>query len=107
MTQSVLYAMNTRTTVPTDDPSDNQFGHSLDGGVTFVYLQSTSGAGTTKVWVTYGDPRLVIDERVQMINDTGLGHRSMPDHVVVALLTKTGLSGKLPAQRKIPLWVAK
>jgi hypothetical protein len=102
-----LYAMNTRTRVSTDDPSNNDFGHTLDGGVTFVYLRSTAGAGTIKVWATYGDPQLVVGEYVDMINDTGLGHRSMPDHVVVAILSKDGLRGELPASRKIALWVAK
>jgi len=102
-----LYAMNTRERVSTESPSENKYGHSLDGGVTFVYLRSNAGAGAFKVWATYGDPQLVIGERVEMINDTGLGHRSMPDHVVVAIMMKTGIGGKLPAQRKIPLWVAK
>jgi hypothetical protein len=102
-----LYAMNTRTRVSTDDPSSNDFGHTLDGGVTFVYLRSTTGAGAFKVWATYGDPGLVIGQRVDMINDTGLGHRWMADHVVVAIMTKTGIGGKLPASRKIALWVAK
>jgi hypothetical protein len=102
-----LYAMNTRTRVSTEDPSANEFGHTLDG-CTFVYLRSTAGAGTAvKVWSTYGDPQLSIGERVNMINDTGLGHRSMPTHVVVAILSKDKLSGDLPAQRKIPYWVAK
>jgi hypothetical protein len=102
-----LYAMNTRTRVLTADPSDNEFGHSLDD-CTFVYLRSTSGnGGAVKVWSTYGDFELKIGERVHMINDTGMGHHSMPDHIVVALLTKTELTGKLPAQQKISYWVAK
>jgi hypothetical protein len=42
-----------------------------------------------------------------MINDTGRGHRNMPDHVVVAVMTKTGLDGNLPTQKKIGFWVAK
>jgi len=102
-----LYAMNTRERVLTETPSQNAYGHSIDGGCTFVYLRSTSGKQTCKVWVTYGDPHLAIGERVNMINDTGLGHRSMPSHVVVAILTKDRLNGELPAQRKIALWVAK
>jgi len=101
-----LYAMNTRTRVSTEDPSANEFGHTLDG-CTFVYLRSTSGNETVKVWSTYGDPGLTIGERVSMINDTGLGHRSMPDHVVVAILSKDGLRGELPVQRKTSYWVAK
>ena len=102
----ILYAMNTRTKVSTNNPSDNEFGHTLDG-CTFVYLRSTAGNGAVKVWSTYGDPQLVIGQRVEMINDTGLGHRWMPDHVVVAVMTKTGVGGKLPAQKKISYWVAK
>lgn len=103
----MLYAMNTRTKVFTDDPSDNEFGHTLDGGCTFVYLASTNG-GATKVWVTYGGFHYGVGERVQMTNDTGLGHRSMPDHIVVAILSQAGLVGEIPTgKRKIALWVAK
>lgn len=100
----MLYAMNTRTMVPTDSPMTNDFGH--EAGCTFVYLRNPNGK--FKVWVTYGDPQLVVGQRVEMTNDTGLGHRSMPDHVVVAVMNADGnVGGKLPEQRKIALWVAK
>lgn len=100
----MLYAMNTRTTVPTHRPQDNEFGH--DHGCTFVYLQSTNGLAV-KVWVTYGDPQLKVGQRVSMTNDTGLGHRSMADHIVLAVMKDNAFHGKLPAKRRLPLWVAK
>lgn len=103
----MLYAMNTRTAVPTSNPSDNEFGHEVSGGVTFVYLRSTSGKGAVKVWATYGDPQLVIGQRVEMTNDTGNGHRWMADHIVIAVMTKDGIGGQLPPNSKIALWVAK
>ncbi len=103
-----LYCMNTKTTVSVEDPSSNKFGHTLDGGSTFVYLRSTQSKNAIKIWSTYGGAdEFEIGQRVHCIQDTGLGHRSMPDHIVVAVLSTAGLKGELPNRRKLPYWVAK
>lgn len=103
-----LYCMNTKTTVSVEDPSSNEFGHTLASGSTFVYLRSTA-SDSLKIWSTYGGAgEFELGQRVNCTQDTGLGHRSMPDHVVVAVLSTAGLVGKLPVnRRKLPYWVAK
>ena len=105
-TTTTEYAMNTRTRVKTMRPYDNEFGHT---NATFVYLEDAYAPGTKrKVYVTYGGTYTPGEVR-HMINDTGMGHRHMPSHRVLAVrYGQDGpIHGLLPAVASLPLWVAK
>ena len=100
------YLMNTRSKVHTDQPQNNEFGHTA---ATFVWLQDQRTGAGLKVVATYdgGNPPRV-GEVLPCVQDTGLGHRSMNAHVVLATRTPEGeQAGVLPARRVLPFWVTK
>lgn len=102
------YIMNTRTRVATDAPETNQFGHGE--GTTFVYAVDSETGKSPKVWATSGlnGPRDNVHGVVAMVQDTGMGHRTMRDHRIVAIRNADGtVEGTVPAGRTIPFWVAK
>lgn len=101
---STLYLMNTQTRVATTDPQANEFGHDE---ATFIYLVLAETGRSPKVMATYGTDERVGEVR-SCIQDTGLGHRQMPDHRVVAVQHADGtVEGVRPTTQRLPFWVAK
>lgn len=107
----MLFIMNTKTTVPTETPEANQFGHVFTDTqypASFVYLVNAETGGTPKVYATYGlGPDEVVGNVVPSTHDTGLGHRRMPRQKIVAVKTAAGVEGTLPKGKTIQFWVAK
>ena len=99
----MFYIMNTKTKTPTTTPWDNKFGHSSTD-VTFLYLQSGK---SVKVVATYGGTDAAIGSYLPVTQDTGMGHRWMADHYVVAVVDKDGVRGTLPTAKALPFWVTK
>ena len=101
---SHFFPMNTKTKVPTESPESNEFGHTE---AFFLYLVNAQTGTAPKVVADYGPAE--VGSVHWCTQDTGLGHRSMADHRVVAVKNgKTGeVTGTLPKGKTLPFWVMK
>lgn len=106
---TTMYAMNTKTKVPAEMPEANEFGH-LAQEFTFYFLVDADTGNAAKVYGCWGigeDPGAEVGKRYNMVQDTGLGHRSMKDHRVVAVRANGVTYGTPPKGKTLPYWVAK
>jgi hypothetical protein len=105
------YLMNTKSAVPTSNPNANEFTHSTEKGCIMLYLQPLEYGqpkGAVKVVADYaGMDRYEIGETLWATQDTGLGHRKMKNHKVVAIMGKDETKGELPAKKTLAFWVTK
>lgn len=99
----MFYIMNTKTKTPTATPWDNEFGHCGDN-VSFMFIQSGT---SVKAVATYGTAPTAIGSTIAVTQDTGMGHRWMAPHTLIAVATKDGMIGTPPAAKNIPFWVCK
>lgn len=100
---SRFYPMNTKTKVPTASPEANEFGHDDF----FLYVVNAETGKSPKVIADCGSEE--VGSVHPCTQDTGLGHRAMADHKVVAVKNgKTGeVLGTLPKAKTLPYWVMK
>lgn len=101
--------MNTKTRVSVLHPEDNEFGHTT---CTFVFIRKPKidGGKAFKVYATYGSGEdIQPGDTVYPTQETGIGHRGMSNHIVDAVIRRSGeIVGDLSGWPvKVPFWVTK